>query len=81
MFYEQSEFDVRCEWGMQGVEKLSLISDVVIIIDMMSFSTCVDIAVHNGAIIFPDRWKDDTAVEYARLKNAQLASFKRRFSG
>ena len=81
MFYDQSEFDVRCEWGMQGVEKLSPISDVVIIVDVMSFSTCVDIAVHNGAIILPYRWKDDTAVEYARLKNAQLASFKRRFSG
>ena len=25
----QNEFDVRCEWGLQGVEALAPISDVV----------------------------------------------------
>lgn len=81
MFYEQTEFDIRCEWGVQGVKKLSSLSDVVIIVDVMSFSTCVDIAVNNGASVLPYRWKDDTAVEYAKLKNAELASSKRQLSG
>jgi 2-phosphosulfolactate phosphatase len=65
MFYEQAEFDIRCEWGMSGVKKLSSISDIVIIVDVMSFSTCVDIAVSNGASVIPYRWKDNTAVEFA----------------
>ena len=42
MFYDQAEFDIRCEWGIEGLEKLAIISDVVIIVDVLSFSTCVD---------------------------------------
>lgn len=41
MIYDQSEFDLRCEWGAQGVSQLASISDVVIIVDVLSFSTCV----------------------------------------
>ena len=81
MFYDQAEFDIRCEWGIEGLEKLAIISDVVIIVDVLSFSTCVDIACNNGAVIFPYRWKDQGAVEYVRSKNIQLASFNRQATG
>lgn len=77
MFYQQANFDIRCEWGISGIEKLSPLSEVVIVVDVMSFSTCVDIAVSNNALVFPYRWRDETASEYAKLKNAKLASFKR----
>lgn len=49
-FYNQSTFDIRCEWGVKGVEQLAPISDVVIIVDILSFSTCVEIATSRGAI-------------------------------
>lgn len=75
--YDQSEFDLRCEWGILGVERLASISDVIIIVDILSFSTCVEIAVNNQAIVFPYRYKDETAVNYARLLEAELASFNR----
>ena len=77
MFYQQADFDIRCEWGMPGIEKLSPVSKVAIVVDVVSFSTCVDIAVNNGALVFPYRWKDETAIEYAKSKNAVLASFER----
>ena len=48
MFYDQSEFDIRQEWGLRGVEVLAPISDVVIVVDVLSFSTCVDVAVGRG---------------------------------
>jgi hypothetical protein len=31
MIYNQSEFDIRLEWGIKGVEELSSISKVIII--------------------------------------------------
>lgn len=77
MTYKQQEFDVKLEWGLRGIEELIPVSDVVIVVDVLSFSTCVDIAVGNGAIVYPYRWKDDTAVAYAQSLGAELAHFSR----
>ena len=74
MIFNQSEFDLRCEWGYQGVTQLAAIGDVVIIVDILSFSTAVEIATNNGAIIFPYRWKDSSANDYAKSIKAELAT-------
>lgn len=80
MIYNQEEFDIRLEWGIKGIEELSPISDVLIIVDVLSFSTCVDIATNNGAIIFPYSWKNESAIDYAGELNAELADFNRKFN-
>jgi 2-phosphosulfolactate phosphatase len=59
MIYNQSEFNLRCECGPQGVAQLPLISDIVVIVDVLSFYTCVGIAPNNGAIIFPYAIRDE----------------------
>ena len=73
MIFDQSEFNVRCEWGEKGVALLAPISDVVIIVDMLSFSTAVEIATSRGALVYPYRWKDETAYLFARSINAEVA--------
>ncbi|WP_242038121.1 hypothetical protein [Tolypothrix sp. FACHB-123] len=73
MIYDQSEFDLRCEWGVQGVTQLAPISDVIIIIDVLSFSTATEIATKNGAVIYPYQWRDDSAIDYAKSLNAELS--------
>ncbi|HTL27640.1 MAG TPA: 2-phosphosulfolactate phosphatase [Tepidisphaeraceae bacterium] len=73
MFAEQSEFNIRCEWGERGVAALAPISDVVIIVDVLSFCTCVDIAVSRGAMVYPFAWKDERATAFAAEKKAHLA--------
>lgn len=77
MFYSQREFELRCEWGERGVTALAPISDVAIIVDVLSFSTSVNIAVERGAVIYPYRGKDAGVAEYAVSLNAQLAEAKR----
>ncbi len=64
---------ISCEWGFSGLEYLSEKADLVIIVDVMSFSTCVDIAVTNGAEVFPYRYKDQSATAYAETHGAVLA--------
>jgi 2-phosphosulfolactate phosphatase len=73
MNFDQAASEVRCEWGTQGVLHLAPISDVVIIVDVLSFSTCIDIATHRGAIAFPYQWKDESAQTFAQSVHAELA--------
>ncbi len=80
MFYDQQEFDIRCEWGTEGVAALSHLSDAVIIVDVLSFSTCVDIAAARGAIVYPYRWRDESSVAFAESVGAVLASANRKFT-
>ena len=73
MIFDQQEFEIRLEWGEHGVATLAPISDVVIIVDVLSFSTSVEIAVNREAIVFPFRWRDDRAIDYAASVGAELA--------
>ena len=77
MIFSQSEFNIRCEWGENGVAQLAPISDVVVIVDVLSFSTCVEIATRRGAMIFPYRWRDETAEAFAVSVGAELADNRR----
>lgn len=85
MIYDQQEFDIRLEWGSKGVEVLAPVSDVVIIVDIFSFSTSVDIATARGAIIYPfdpidpiDP-KNNSGLEYSKSVNATLAEKASKF--
>ena len=77
MFFHQQEFDIRCEWGEQGVARLAPISDVVIIIDVLSFCTSVEIAVSRGAIVYPYSGLAESAKDFADSVGAILAKSRR----
>ncbi len=73
MIFDQEEFNLRCEWGAKGVFELAPISDVVVIVDVLSFSTSTEIATNNGAIIYPYQWRDESALDYAQSVQAELS--------
>lgn len=66
MYFNQSGFDIRFEWGLDGVNLLAPVCRSIIIIDVISFSTCVDIALSKGAVIYPFRWRDERLTDYAQ---------------
>ncbi|MGO4744914.1 2-phosphosulfolactate phosphatase [Serratia quinivorans] len=78
-YFSQSRFDVRLEWGENAIQQMAGDVDCVIIVDVMSFSTCVSIAVGRGAKVYPYPWKDATAIEYGDRLGAITASATRRF--
>jgi 2-phosphosulfolactate phosphatase len=51
-FTDQTPFQVRCEWGPAGVRALSDCR-TFIIVDVLSFSTCVAVAAGRGAAVAP----------------------------
>lgn len=69
---------VHCEWGLNGVEMLRDRSAVVVIVDVLSFSTCVDVAVHRKARIHPFAYGDEEAArDEAERVGARLAASRR----
>jgi hypothetical protein len=63
--HRQLDYGVRLEWGREGAALLAAECAVVIVIDVLSFSTAVDIAVGRGAAVLPLR--SDAPMEVKRL--------------
>ncbi len=76
----QHLYRVRLAWGAEGVRRLAPVSDVVVIVDVLSFSTAVDVAVGRGAAVIPWRWRDDSARLRAEAVGAVLAVTRREAS-
>lgn len=81
MQFNRPNFDIHCEWGENGVRELAPFYDVVIIVDVLSFSTSVTVAVNQGATVYPFLYRDETAEAYARSLGAELAVSRDKASG
>ena len=65
--------EVRCEWGTSAARVLGPESDVTVVVDVLSFSTCVDVAVARGGRIIPFAPDAPGASEIAQSRGAHLA--------
>ncbi|HEY3122391.1 MAG TPA: 2-phosphosulfolactate phosphatase [Vicinamibacteria bacterium] len=70
---DQSESDVRCEWGAAGLQSIGP-DAVAVIVDVLSFTTCVSIGCAAGATVYPSRWTDSRAEEFAASQGATVAA-------
>jgi len=73
MIFDQRDFDIRHEWGPHGVAQLAPHCDAVVIVDVLTFSTAVVVAAAKGAAVYPYRYHDESAADYARSVRAVLA--------
>jgi 2-phosphosulfolactate phosphatase len=53
--HRQVDYRVRLEWGREGAALLAAECAVVIVVDVLSFSTAVDVAVARGVAVLPLR--------------------------
>ncbi len=54
--FAQEGYQLRLEWGPEGVDALKA-CDVLIVVDVLSFTTSVDLVVGNGGQVRPSRWQ------------------------
>ncbi len=71
-YTDQSPFAIRCSWGARGPAALADCR-TFIIVDILSFSTSVSIAVARGATLFPYPIDRDDVASYAAEKGAEVA--------
>lgn len=64
---------VRFEWGATGAAAIARGADVAIVVDVLSFTTTLSVAVERGITVFPFRWNDERAAAYAEERDAVLA--------
>ncbi len=76
--HRQAAFAIRLDWGRAGAETILDGADVAVLVDVLSFSTAVTVAVEAGIEVWPYRWNDESAREFAAQHQAVLAAGRRR---
>lgn len=69
----QSEYEVRFDWGLAGALAVAGEVDVAVVVDVLSFTTTLSVAVDLGTVVLPYRWNDESARDFARQHDAVLA--------
>lgn len=72
--------DVRLEWGVAGARALATECDVLVVVDVLSFSTAVSVAAQRDIQVWPSSM-DEGAAGLAREIGAQLARGRRTGTG
>ncbi|WP_322763268.1 2-phosphosulfolactate phosphatase [Frankia sp. Cr2] len=69
----QRPFSVRFGWAAQDLAALTHPSNVIVIVDVLRFTTAVSVAVGRGAAVLPFRHRDVSAQRFAVQQDAVLA--------
>ncbi len=72
-FFMDGQFEIHCEWGLPDLQHLAPVSHAVIIVDVMSFTTCVEIAASRGATVYPVDDDPDRIRDLALCVNGVVA--------
>lgn len=72
--YSQPGSGARFDWGPAGAAELARVCSVLVVVDVLSFSTAVDIAVTRGTRVHPFPWSDQAHAYASRLGAAVAVS-------
>jgi 2-phosphosulfolactate phosphatase len=76
----QAAYRIRFDWGITGARALvadARPGDVAVVVDVLSFTTTLTVAVESGIEVLPFPWKAEEARTYAERRGAVLARGRR----
>jgi len=71
--HRQRSYAVRVDWGLDGATAIAEGADVAVVVDVLSFTTTLSVALDVGTAVLPYRWDDGSAAAYAQEQDATLA--------
>jgi 2-phosphosulfolactate phosphatase len=71
---------VRFDWGLAGAAELGRVCAALVVVDVLSFTTAVEVAVARGVRVHPFPWGEQAA-DYAQRVGAVVAVGRRRTTG
>ena len=69
----QGGYRVRFDWGPVGADAVAPGASFVAVVDVLSFTTTLTVAIEQGLRVLPYRWRDDSAVLKMRPKSGLKA--------
>ncbi len=76
----QTAYARRLDWGLAGARALvadARPGDVAVVVDVLSFTTTLTVAVEQGVAVHPYPWRSEQAAAYAAERDATLAVGRR----
>jgi 2-phosphosulfolactate phosphatase len=76
----QASYARRLDWGPAGATALladARPGDTAVVVDVLSFTTTLSVAVEHGVVVYPYPWADTGAASYAADRDAVLATGRR----
>jgi 2-phosphosulfolactate phosphatase len=86
-WHSQDRHVVRLDWGPTAAEALTTYAVAAgspvcaVVVDVLSFTTCVSVAADAGTTVHPYPWRDDSARAFADARGATLAMPRSRSRG
>lgn len=71
--HRQLDYSLRFVWGLSGAAAVGPDADVAVVVDLLSFTTTLSVALDVGTEVLPYRWRDGSAERYAFDHGAVLA--------
>jgi 2-phosphosulfolactate phosphatase len=71
--HRQPGWAIRFDWGLPGAVAIARGAAAVVVVDVLSFTTTLSVAVDEGVEVFPFRFRDPSAAAFAATRGAVLA--------
>ena len=72
--HRQRSYAVRVDWGLDGAMAIAQGAHVAVVVDVLSFTTTLSVALDVGTAVLPYRWDDASAAAFAQEQDATLAA-------